>query len=361
MKICVVSTPIFKFGPQGAYGYSGLEHLAWQQAAGLAARGHDVSLIAPDNSVCPDVTVIPVGPEQQIDEMGAYSKYWPHLLDSVDCVIDHSWNKWSFILKQEGKLKCPILGWLHAPVNTMYSSLPPVEKPCMVCISKDQGSHFEALHNRECRVCYNGVDELLYSPLNIKRTDRFLFLARFSSVKSPDAAIEACLKAGVGLDLVGDTQITGEPELVYRCQQMALQQSPNWNREKDGQQIRIIGPAKRGECVWWMSQATAMVHLNQRFREPFGLAPVEAQLTGCPVIVWDNGAMRETIQDGRTGFLVKSMEQAVNVVSAASCDYPDGHMWDRDYVRQWAMQFSVNKMIDRVEELIDESVSKGGW
>ena len=45
------------------------------------------------------------------------------------------------------------------------------------------------------------------------------------------------------------------------------------------------------------------------YREPFGLAPVEAQLCGMPVIAWDNGAMRETIKHGETGFLVKTQQE----------------------------------------------------
>lgn len=347
MRITVISTPIFKLPVQG---YSGLEHLAWLTAKGLAEKGHEVTLVAPDGSECPGVTIFPVGPEKQVDEKIAYSRYWQHLLE-VDCIVDHSWQKWCYILKQEGKLKAPVLGVLHAPVNTMYQSLPPgVEKPCFVCISEDQVSHFQALFGRPARAAYNGVDHEFYRPLDIPRSDRFLFLARFSAIKGADLAIQACKEAGVGLDVVGDTTITGEPEYLKHCQSMA-----------DGKQIKIIGGVTRGETVWWYSQALALLHPNQRFREPFGLAPVEAQLCGCPVIAWNYGAMRETIQKNKTGFLVDSMDKFKDVIHLAKTTKLGHYNFDRNYCREWATQFSVKNMIDRYEVLIQEAVNTGGW
>ncbi len=354
MKICVVSTPIFRLAPpMGTVGYSGLEVLAWQTAKGLAERDHEVYLIAPDGSECPGVMHIPIGPEHQVDEKTAYDKYWKYLPD-FDIIIDESWMKWSYILKEEGVLKAPVLGVMHAPVNTMYQTLPRVEKPCFVCISEDQKNHFEALHGIPARRCYNGVDFDYYKPLNIPRTDRFLFLARFSSIKGADIAIEACKQAGVGLDLVGDTTLTAEPDFLVKCQSMA-----------DGKQIRIVGPAGRGECVHYFSQAKTLIHANKRFREPFGLAPVEAMGCGCPVVSYDFGAMRETIPHGEDsfirdtpGYLATSFDELVKGISF----FRDNqlHPKQRENVRNWATQFSVEKMIFRYEELCLEALS-GGW
>lgn len=341
--------------PQGCAGYGGLEPLAWQKAKGLAAKGHTVFLIGPDGSECPGVSIVPIGPERQVSEEQAFQKYAP-LLPTVDCVVDETWTKMSYTMKAAGQLKPPILGTMHAPVNTMYSSLPPVEKPCIVCISQDQANHFEALFSRPCRWAHHGIDTDFYKPLEIPRTDRFLFLARFSTIKGPSLAIEACIKAGVGLDLVGDTSITNEPEYLEQCRSMC-----------DGKQIRMVGPATRGETVWWYSQAHCMLHPNMIFREPFGLAPVEAMACACPVIAWDYGAMRETIKTGETGRLVKSMDEFTQATRYASFGDPvfDGEkvpdMW-RKNCREWvADKFPLQKMIDRWEQLIIEAVETGGW
>ena len=358
MKIVVISTPIFTV-PLGGYG--GLEAIAWQQAKGLAAKGHQVALVAPDGSSCPGAQIIPIGPAGQVDEKMAYggfkearqgdqllrrshAGYWQALHD-FDVVIDHSWHKFSYDLKTEGRLPAPVLGWMHAPVDTMYKTLPPgVEKPCFVCISDDQRNHFEALFSRPARTCYNGIDLEMYKSIGIPRTKRFLFLARFSTVKSPHLSIEVCQKAGVDLDLVGDTKLTGEAEYLQSILHMA-----------DGQKIRFVGPATRGECVYWYSQARGFSHLCPNFREPFGLAPVEAMACGLPVLAWRFGALKETVKHGETGYLVSSTEEAVGLLRSSAMDEIN-----RNRCRDWASQFSEDRMVSRVQELCEEALS-GGW
>lgn len=352
MKICVISTNVFPCPPPG---YSGLEQLAWQTAVGLLKKGHDVTLVAPQGSSFPGGKLISTGPPGSWAEKKAFEFYWQSL-PSFDVIIDETWNKWSYVMKRDTKFKTPILGVMHAPVNTMYNTPPPVDKSCLVCISKDQSAHLEALHGWKSKVAYNGVDVEFYKSMNIKRTDRYLFLARFSSIKGADIAIEACLIAGVGLDLVGDTSITGEQEHFNKCIQLARNQSKNWDSSK-GPQIQIHGNATRSECVHWFSKSFAMVHPNQRFREPFGLAPVESMLCDCPVIAWDNGAMRETIKDGVTGRLVRTPDELVSAIHQSSTM---ANEW-RKNCRQWATQFSIENMIDRYEALCREAIETGGW
>jgi len=353
MRICVISSQVFACPPVG---YAGLETIAWHIAKGLAAKGHQVALVAPEGSYCPGAEIIPTGPPGAWPEQIAYGGngkdwpgYWKHLL-AFDAIIDHSWSKFSYILKMEGRLLAPVLGVCHAPINTMYQQLPPVPKPCMVCISQDQASHLQALFNTQARVAYNGVDIDTYAPIDIPRSDRFLFLARFSSIKGPDLAIEACKEAGVGLDLIGDTTITNEPELLAKCKAMA-----------DGKQIRIIGNQSRNACVWWYSQAHTLLHPNARFREPFGLAPVEAQLCGCPVIAWDNGAMRETIKHQETGWLVRSQVELVQAISQVAKTRGEATQVFRQKCREWAKQFSIEAMVQRYETLCREAIDTGGW
>lgn len=346
MKIAVVSTPVF---PVPVPGYAGLEHLAWQQAKGLAAKGHEVYIVAPDGSTCEGATVIPCGPAGRVDEKMAFQTYWKELL-KMDCVVDNSWQKWAYMIKAEGVLKCPVLGVLHALAHTMYQSLPPVENPCFVCISNDQSQHMEALHNCSTRLAYNGVDTDYYRSNGSPRTNNYLFLARFSTIKGPDLAIEAAKRAGVRLDLVGDTSITHEPELLAMIKSQC-----------DGAQIAMVGPANRGECVWWFSQARCLLHPNQRFREPFGLAPVEAMACGTPVVAWKYGAMKETILHGITGYLASTMDEFVQFTEMIR-DMPEDRLKEmRQHCRDRAGAFSVQKMVDRYDFLCHEAVDTGGW
>lgn len=342
MRICVISSTVFSVP---LLNYGGLEQIAYQQAKGLAALGHEVSLVAPQGSYCPNVTVIPTGPPGHWDEKTAYGGYWQELL-KFDAIIDHSWCKWSYVLKMEGRLQAPVLGAMHAPVNSMYQSLPQLEKPCFVCISKDQANHFEALYSKPAKVCYNGVDLDFYKPTGVPRTNRFLFLARFSSIKGADLAIDACKAAGVGLDLIGDTTITNEPDYFNQCKAKC-----------DGQQIRMVGPASRSETIHWFSQAHCMLHPNRIFREPYGLAPVEAQACELPVVSWNFGAMRETIKHGETGFLVTSLQGMIDVIKSDATN-----TIKRSYCREWVYsQFTEQHMIARIAELCQEAVEGGEW
>ena len=48
--------------------------------------------------------------------------------------------------------------------------------------------------------------------------------------------------------------------------------------------------------------------------EPFGLVMIEAMACGTPVIAWDCGAVREVVDPGLTGEIVRTEEQALSVI-----------------------------------------------
>lgn len=341
MRVVVISTTVLTAPPPG---YGGLEAIAWHQAIGLAGLGHQVLLVAPVGS-----TVVP-GVELHGTTLGepegqAFTGYVARLKD-WDVIIDNSWEKYAYLAKIERGLRPPVLGVCHAPVGTMYRRSPPMPRPCMICISKDQAEEAKQIWGIDVRVAYNGVDINFYKPMpEVQRTDRYLFLARFSKIKGAHIALSVALRTGIGLDLVGDTQITNEPEYAKECMEKAIQ--------IEG--AKFHGGCSREKCVEWFSQAKAMLHMNQLFREPFGLAPVEAQMCGCPVIAFDNGAMRETIKHGETGFLVKTPEEVAELVKSDAVK-----KLKPERCREWASQFSIEKMVKRYEELCKEAI-EGGW
>lgn len=340
MKVCVISTTIMTCPPPG---YSGLEMLAWLQAQGLSRRGHETLLIAPIGSKPPDGVSLH-GTTLGESEQQAYSGYWDKLTD-FDVIIDNTWNKWAYMLKIEGKLKAPVLGVLHAPAHTMYQSPPPLVCPSLIAISKDQADHVSELWGVPARVCYNGVDFDFYKVKEgVERNGRYLFLARMSTIKGPHIAVDIARKLRFQLDLVGDDKLTAEPSLAQRMRALAKNN------------IKYHGPASREKCVEYFSAGKALLHMNKHYREPFGLAPVEAMACGMPVIAFDNGAMRETINHGQTGFVVKNNEEVEQLIKDdATKDMKP------EVLREWASQFSVKKMIDRYEELCKEAIDTGGW
>lgn len=339
MRICVIATAIIPCMPQNKGGYGGLEPVAYLCAEGLARRGHEVMLVATNNSTVPPGVELH-GTTQGESEAQAYTGYW-WKLPKFDAVIDHSWNKHAYMLKIEGKLNAPVLGVCHAPVHTMYASPPPILFPCLVAISQDQSVAINEHLGVPSRVCYNAIDLNFYRNNSVTApTDRYLFLARMSRIKGPQIAADLARRLRFPLDLVGDDTMTGEPDLAQRLRMMATNSN-----------IKYHGGVSREKSIEFFSQAKALLHCNQTFREPFGLAPVEAQACGCPVIAFDNGAMRETVIHGETGFLVKTVDEmadlikndAVSTIDPAAC-------------RKNAERFSVKNMIDRYESLCEEAI-----
>jgi glycosyltransferase involved in cell wall biosynthesis len=341
VRVAVISTTIF---PVPLSHYGGLEALAYLQAKGLAERGHQVLLVAPVGSKPPPGVELH-GTTLMEPEKQAYSGYWQRLLE-YDAVIDNSWQKWSYMLKMEGRLKAPVLGVLHAVCSGMYQKPPPVDRPRFVCISNDQAAHALECWGLKCRVAYNGIDLDFYKPDPFApKAHRYLFLARITRLKGPHIAIDACLKTNATLDLIGDDRIVEDQSYVARIKELC--KAP---------QIVYHGGIPREKTVRFYRQDWALLHPNQLFREPFGLAPVEAMACGCPVIAWDHGAMRETVKHGETGFLVTSQAEieeliktdAVKTIKPERC-------------REWASQFSYKAMIDRYEALCKEAIESGGW
>lgn len=345
MKVCVISSTVLPCLPLNDpdNGYNGLEQIAWSIAGGLARRGHEVLLVAPGGSK-PAPGVELHATTRGESEQAAYSGYWQRL-PGYNVIIDHSWSKWAYILKVEGRLPQPVLGVVHAPVDTMYASPPPVLLPCIVAISQDQACHVDERWGVPARVAYNGIDLDFYrqSP-GVSRGDRYLFLARMSKIKGPHIAMDLARSLRFKLDMVGDDRITGEPELAQRM--IALAQH----------NIAYHGGVSRARAVEFFSTAKALIHPAFPFREPFGLSVVEAQACGCPVIASNNGALRETVISGETGFVCNGVERMRDLIrnDAVANIKPETCIAN-------AARFSIKSMVDRYEELCTEAIDTGGW
>ncbi|MFQ5432252.1 MAG: glycosyltransferase [Nitrospinota bacterium] len=128
-----------------------------------------------------------------------------------------------------------------------------------------------------------------------------LFFGRFHWDKGAKEAIEIAKKTGRRLILAG-----------------IIQDEAYFNREVkphiDDKQIvyaGTAGPEKRDELL---GNALALLHpIN--FEEPFGLSVVESMACGTPVIAFNKGSMPELIIEGKTGFLVRNVDEAAEAVS----------------------------------------------
>lgn len=109
----------------------------------------------------------------------------------------------------------------------------------------------------------------------------------------------------------------------------------------------VLGSARAAT----LGSAKALLHLIG-FDEPFGLSVVEALACGTPVIAYRRGSMAELIDNGITGFLVDTFEEAVEAIGRID-------QIDRRACRQAVEErFSVERMADQYLALYQEIIAE---
>jgi glycosyltransferase involved in cell wall biosynthesis len=155
--------------------------------------------------------------------------------------------------------------------------------------------------------CYRRTAEVIYPPVAIERfpfqsekKDFYLTVSRLVSYKKISLIIEAFNHLGLPLIVIG----TGAE--LKQIQQMA---QPN---------VQVLGWQPDLVVAQYMAQAKAFVYAAH---EDFGIAPVEAQACGTPVIAYGHGGTMETVRDlrqyGNTGTGILFEEQSVAAIVAA--------------------------------------------
>ena len=161
-----------------------------------------------------------------------------------------------------------------------------------------------------------------------------LFFGRIHPDKGPAAAVEVARRTGRTLTMAGIVQDEG-----YHAREVAP--------HLDGTRVRYLGPVGGAVRTHTLGSAAALLHLIG-FDEPFGLSVVEAMACGTPVIAYRRGSMPELIEDGVTGFLVDTVDEAVAAVARL------GEI-DRAACRaRVAARFTVDRMADAYLKLYRE-------
>jgi glycosyltransferase involved in cell wall biosynthesis len=181
---------------------------------------------------------------------------------------------------------------------------------------------------------------VVHPPVDVERFvpgepgDYVLFVGELVAHKRAELAIEAAARAGRPIRLVGAGPERARLEARY------------------GGAAEFLGAVDDEQLVRLYAEAQALVVPNV---EEFGIAAVEAQAAGRPVVGVDGGGLRETVVAGETGILVAPGD----VDALARALREDLTRFDSAAIRGHAQRFARPLFQRRVREIVEEACDAG--
>jgi len=180
---------------------------------------------------------------------------------------------------------------------------------------------------------YNIDSGVIYSPVDIdkftfqeKKSDNYITVGRLEPYKRFDILIDAFNRSKRKLIVIGDGSQRRELE------------------RRSESNIEFKGYVETSEINTYLKSAKGFVFTG---KEDFGIALIESQVCGTPVISFSAGGALESVIDNRTGVLFK--EQTWQSLNTA-IDKFEKTGFDPNEIRKHALQFSVENFKDAFKE-----------
>lgn len=190
---------------------------------------------------------------------------------------------------------------------------------------------------------YGVESEIVHPPVAVERfsigapEDFVLFVGQIVRHKRVEVAIEAARMAERPIKIVGDG-----PDL------------PHLRERYRDDAVDFLGSVSDDSLADLYARSVALVVPNI---EEFGIAAVEAQAAGRPVVAVGRGGVRETVLNGRTGVLVDGEDAAA---LAAPLREEDFERFDPAAIRAHAQSFSAASFRQRFAELVSRYSAEHG-
>ncbi|MCI4398402.1 MAG: glycosyltransferase [Acidobacteria bacterium] len=217
---------------------------------------------------------------------------------------------------------------------------------CWLADSNHAARRVKRVYGQEAGVIYPPVDVERFKPCG-QKGDAYLLAGRLVAYKRADLAVMACTRLGVPLRIVGDG-----PELG-RLRRMA------------GPSVTFLGKLSDDEIAGEMARARALIFPGE---EDFGIAPVEAQAAGTPVIAYGVGGATETIippdkddYSEATGLFF--MEPTVDSLCLAIQRFEvDSHRFRPASLINNAARFAKQRFVEEMKQFIETKLEafRGG-
>ena len=343
MKIAQV-TPLYEAVPPKLYG--GTERVVAHLTDALVDLGHDVTLFASADAQT-KARLVPVRDQAiRLDPAPLKSDLASHMTmlaevlkraDQFDVIHFHTdMIHFPFFQRIADKTLTTLHGRLDMKdLAGVYERWPEFG---LVSISDDQRRPL-AFANWKATV-HHGMpaEQYVYSP----RSEGYLaFLGRISPEKRPDRAIEIATKLGRKLKMAAKVDAADKVYFETKIKPM-IEGNPL---------IEFIGEIGDHQKSEFLGGADALLFPID-WPEPFGLVMIEAMACGTPVVAFRCGSTTEVIEDGATGFLVDTLEQAVAAADRAT-------RLDREAIRaRFELRFSATAMARRYLDVYGELLAR---
>jgi glycosyltransferase involved in cell wall biosynthesis len=307
MKIAQIA-PLYESVPPKLYG--GTERVVSYLTEELVRLGHQVTLFASGDSVT--LAELEGGCDEALRLSRACTDPLAHHTVMLDKVLAraahfdilHFHTDYTHFPATR-KLELPTVTTLHGrldlpdlkPLYQQFSHQP------LVSISQSQRRPIGRV-NWVGNV-YHGLPANLYQ-LQPNRGDYLAFLGRISPEKRPDRAIQIALKSGMPLKIAA--KVDDVDREYFETKIKHLLNNPG---------IEFLGEIDEVQKNSFLGNAYAYLFPID-WPEPFGLTMIEAMACGTPTIAFCGGSVPELIDDGVTGFIVKSEEEAVEALKRVS-------------------------------------------
>ena len=303
MKIAQVA-PLMEAVPPKLYG--GTERIVSYLTDQLAELGHEVTLFASGDSLT-KATLEPVWPCALRLDSSMRDCLAPHIVmleqvarraDEFDIVHLHLDYLGYPILQRTG---VPFLATLHGRLDLpelgpLYATFDDVP---VVSISDSQREPLPQAPYTA--TVYHGIPARLLLP-GFGAGGYLAFLGRISPEKAPDAAIRIASAAGMPLKIAAKVDNV-DKRYFAECIEPML----------DAAHVEFIGEIGDEQKSEFLGNAAGLL-FPIAWREPFGLARIEAMACRTPVVAFRNGSVPDVIDEGVTGFIVDNEEEAAAAV-----------------------------------------------
>ncbi|MGH8058666.1 MAG: glycosyltransferase family 4 protein [Candidatus Entotheonellia bacterium] len=303
MRIAQVA-PLYESVPPKFYG--GTERVVSYLTEELVDQGYEVTLFASGDSVTKAHLVAPCPRSLRLDK-NCFDRLAHHVLMLEQVFKDPT--RFDLIHFHVDYLHFPLSRRFRVPhVTTLHGRLDIVdlvplfqefrEMP-VISISNAQR---EALPWANWQgTVYHGLPEDLYTFQ--EAPGRYLaFLGRISPEKRVDHAIEIARRAGMPIKIAAKVDEVNRE--YFEGVVAPLLKEPL---------VEYIGEIGESEKDAFLGNAYALLFPID-WPEPFGLVMIEAMACGTPIIAYRQGSVPEVMEEGYTGFIVQSLEGAVQAV-----------------------------------------------